>query len=142
MSVSWLDAFPNKLDSNVEKYLIHDSSAEDKYRFSLRGSMEYIQKSEAILKDFLVLCSPSTKPHPQEVKQIVESSGGRFSENISDLGGKKKGGDKCLVVAHENDKKFIRDAKKKDSKVKIVNTEAFMLSVMRNELVLEKKYCL
>lgn len=104
--------------------------------------MEDIRANGAILKDFLVVCTPSTKPHPEEVKQIVESSGGQYSDKIVDLGGRKKVGDKVLVVAHESDKKFIRDAKKKNGKVNIVTAEAFMLSVMRNELVLEKKYLL
>ncbi|XP_063700874.1 mediator of DNA damage checkpoint protein 1-like isoform X2 [Culicoides brevitarsis] len=136
----WLKAFPTKLDYNIEKYLINDSISEDKYKFSLRGSLEDIQKNGAILKDFTIICSPNTKPVPDEVKLIVESSGGKFSDKIDDL--PKKKDEKCLVVADASDKKFIRDAKKKDSKVKILTTEAFMLSVLRNELVLEKKLLL
>lgn len=140
VSVSWFDAFDQKLDPNIEKYLIHDSDSENKYHFSLRGSMEDIQRNGPVLKDYLVICSPSTKPHPNEIKQIVESSLGQFSDKISDLSNKK--GDKYLVVAHQDDQKFIKAAKKKDAKVKIINSEAFMLTIMKNELIDDKKYLL
>lgn len=138
MSDAWLITSSKQLDTDLDKYLIHDSLSEDKYKFSLRGSLEAIKQNGAILKDFTVICTPSTRPNPEEVKQIVVSSGGIYSDKIADL----KKGEKCLVVADGSDKKFIRDAKKKDSKVKIVTVEAFMLTVLRNELVLDKKYLL
>lgn len=131
----------HKLDSDIEKYLINDSNAEEKYKFCLREVMEDIRENGPIFKDFLVVCSPSTRPYPHEVKQIVESSGGKFSEDVKDLGDVEEEGD-FLVVADVKDKKFIKDVKKVDSQVKIVTPEAFMLSVMRNELVVDKKYLL
>lgn len=137
VSVSWLNSDKHKFDPDLKKYLINDRSAEDKYRFSLRNTLEKVAENGAVLKDYSIACSPSTKPFPHEIKMIVESSGGKFYEKLNDIRGKN-----CLVVASPEDSKFIKTVKKRKGNMKIINSEAFMLTVLRNELVLEKKYLL
>uniref|UniRef100_A0A336MGK1 PAX-interacting protein 1 n=1 Tax=Culicoides sonorensis TaxID=179676 RepID=A0A336MGK1_CULSO len=140
VSVKWFEESKRKLDLDINKYLLHDSTAEGSYKFSLRNTLEDVRENGPILKGYKVICSPNTKPYPREVKLIVESSGGEFSNNVEDY--QKTKGTKYLLVATKTDNAFLRDAKRIDSKVKIIDQEAFMLTVMRNELVLDRKFLL
>ncbi|KAI8432015.1 hypothetical protein MSG28_004544 [Choristoneura fumiferana] len=97
-------------------YIIKDSAAEKRFRFSLEGTL---RGARSFLRGYNVSSTPSVMPNAQEMKLIVECSGGTWRE----------GGPSWVVVSSTGDRALWPALRRRGARV--VSTEFILGGVLR-----------
>ncbi|CAH4031720.1 unnamed protein product [Pieris brassicae] len=108
-------------------YLIQDEVSEQRFNFKLEQTL---QSKRNFLKGLYVSCTPSVMPNAQEMKLIVECSGGKWKEALA------APKSKWLVVSTPVDKALWPAIKKKGGI--IVSNEFILDGVLKQTLEIEQ----
>ncbi|XP_024941760.1 uncharacterized protein LOC107268775 isoform X2 [Cephus cinctus] len=131
VSVEWLiESEKSGHFLDMENFILHDHSAELKFQFILRESLERAQ-AEKLLKDYDVLLTPNVAPPSiAEFKEILKNCGARPLLKPPTTWNKK-----TIVISREEDlanaKKFLSKAPKN---VPLVSPEFILTGILRHEV--------
>ncbi|XP_032452320.1 probable serine/threonine-protein kinase DDB_G0282963 isoform X6 [Nasonia vitripennis] len=135
VSVAWLnDSGKAHRFLNWENYVLQDPTAEAKFKFKLKESLEKAS-THRLLEGYTVLITPRiTQPPVAELKGMVISSGGKPLVKPT-----TKWQENTVIITKEDDlqnaKKFMAKAPKS---VTMHSTEFILTGILRQELSLEE----
>ncbi|KAL0480417.1 hypothetical protein AKO1_011054 [Acrasis kona] len=105
---NWIkDSGKLKKWADESKYVLHDPEAEKKFVMSLPVTMkrrrEMKMKNQHLFDDFSFFMTPNVMPPLEEMKAIIECSGGKILKTLSSIN------PKVIIVTCEKDKKYCVD---------------------------------
>nr|XP_045581871.1 uncharacterized protein LOC123745398 isoform X1 [Procambarus clarkii] len=131
VSPAWLSA--SKLARNFVdpwEYLVKDMEAEEKYGFRLDQSLRSASKV-LLFEGLSIHATRSVKPPPDQMKEIIECSGGEYLDMPP-----KKYAPQVRIVSCPEDKKLWTSYK--NLGIPILGTEFILTGLLRHELLLDE----
>jgi hypothetical protein len=113
----------------TETYLVKDRTAERQHKFSLSKSLEMARHSK-LLSGHRVFLSPSIKPAPKDMADIIRCGGGEVLTTLPDPPGVG-----VLIVASKDDLSMLSAAV--EAGVAVHTPELILSGVLRQELDLD-----
>ncbi|XP_065361467.1 DNA ligase 1 isoform X2 [Calliphora vicina] len=111
----------------INDYLFADAEFEKKHKFSLDKSLQ-MAKQHKLFKGYEFVMTASILPNPQEIKTIIEVSGGYVHAKTPPA---PKDNQHIYLVTAKEDKKEWHKYRRLNKNIIIVSTEAIMSAVMR-----------
>ncbi|XP_039292268.1 uncharacterized protein LOC111047376 isoform X2 [Nilaparvata lugens] len=110
------------------KYVLKDLKKEAEFHFNLENSLQKA-KEEPLLKKYSVFVTPSVKPPPSEMKEIIESCGGRFLDNLP-----IRWPANSLIISCIEDEIIYSKWKLKAKPFKILEAEGLIKAILQQHL--------
>nr|KAJ3423184.1 Mediator of DNA damage checkpoint protein 1 [Polyrhizophydium stewartii] len=134
MGTKWLET-SKKEGRFVEeaKFILRDPAAEKQYRFSLKKSLQAVQRPDArpLFASRTVFRTPSVKPGHDDLREILTSAGGTLINDRS------KVTSDTIVIADPADAADFADLRR--SVAALFNSEIVLTSILRQELDLDQR---
>ncbi|KAK4311781.1 hypothetical protein Pmani_016738 [Petrolisthes manimaculis] len=131
VSPAWLTACKSaRCFVDPWQYLVEDRNAEEEFGFNLEQSLQSASKV-SLFEGLAIHATPSVKPSPIQMKEIIVCSGGRYLAQPP-----KKFGPQILIVSCQDDQKHWPNFKRLG--IPILGTEFVLTGLLRHELLLDE----
>ncbi|RZF34362.1 hypothetical protein LSTR_LSTR008901 [Laodelphax striatellus] len=125
----WIhDSFEANSFLDPMKYVLKDRKKETQFQFQLDCSLRKAKESP-LLKNYSVFVTPSVKPPPSEMKEIIESCGGRFLPKVP-----LKWPTNSIVISCVDDEIIYKKWKSRVKSFPIIEAEGLITGILRQNL--------